>query len=515
MDWPAMYQRSSGVLCHITSLPGPHGIGDLGQSTYEFVEILAEAGQHLWQVLPLGPAGGGNSPYDSRSSFAGNPLMISIDALVDMDLLEQSRVPHETGFRRDRVEFGRVQRWKERRLLAAFERFQSKPDNELQRRFDEFHHDNKSWLDDFALYQSIRESHDGQPWYRWPDGLRHREKQAIAPARTDLRERVEFHMFVQWLFDEQWSQLKRHANDRSIAIMGDIPIYVALDSAEVWANQEQFLLDEDGQPEKQAGVPPDLFAKDGQLWGNPVYDWDQMEADDFSWWKQRVHRVMELTDIVRIDHFRGFAAGWQVPAEARTARNGEWVPGPGRRIFDLLQDELGELPIVVEDLGVITPDVEELRDDLGYPGMKVLQFAFGDGADNPYLPHNIGRNSMVYTGTHDNDTTRGWYDALPSSEKSHVRRYLNGTAETIHRDMIRAAWASVGTLACTPVQDVLGLGNEARMNIPGKARGNWAWRLEDYSGLRRRTQFLGEFTELYGRSEPAIAVADDHDTGSA
>ncbi|MEX2425948.1 MAG: 4-alpha-glucanotransferase [Thermomicrobiaceae bacterium] len=504
-----MYQRSSGLLCHVTSLPGAHGVGDLGKCAFEFVDLLARADQHLWQVLPLGPAGAGDSPYDSRSSFAGNPLMISISRLVESGLLRVSDVPETAGFPDDRVEFKRVERWKGRRLRRAFDNFQSGKAPSLQSSYEEFETAAGEWLDDFALYQALREKHDGSPWYTWPPELRRPGTDVVSRARSTLTSEIAFHKFVQFLFQLQWNELKPYANARGISIMGDIPIYVALDSADVWANQDQFVLDDAGQPTVQAGVPPDLFTSDGQLWGNPVYDWDRMAQDDYRWWERRIRRVFELTDIVRIDHFRGFAAGWQVPAGEKTARNGTWVTGPGRDFFDRLEERLGRLPIVVEDLGVITPDVEALRDGLGYPGMKVLQFAFGDGPDNPYLPHNIIPNSMVYTGTHDNETSAGWFSGLPTPEQRHVQKYLRANRKSIHLDMIRAAWSSVAVLACTPVQDLLGLGNEARMNVPGVATRNWGWRLQDLERLRRRSHFLQSITELYGRNHAPLEFREE------
>lgn len=495
-----MFQRSSGLLCHITSLPGPHGIGDFGAEAFRFVDFLASSGQHLWQVLPLGPVGGGDSPYDSRSSFAGNPQLIAMGDLVELGLLPASEVPESTGFGNGKAPFRRVERWKGRRLRLAFDTFRQQSTPKLAGEFASFHETASEWLEDYALYQAISEQHGGKAWYLWPEELRDRNRDALDQARRELADEVFFQEFVQFLFDRQWKRVKAYANERGVAIMGDIPIYVALDSADVWANQKQFLLDQDGQPTVQAGVPPDLFAADGQLWGNPVYDWERMEADGFDFWTRRIRRVLELTDIVRIDHFRGFAAGWQVPRGARTARNGEWVEGPGLRFFETLARSIGSLPIVVEDLGVITLDVEALRDGLGYPGMLVLQFAFGDDADNPYLPHNAVPNSMVYTGTHDNDTTRGWYRSISEHERSHVRRYLNTDGRAIHHDFIRTAWSSVSVLACAPVQDVLGLGSTARMNIPGRAKGNWAWRLESLDELQEYREYLRDLTTLYGRN---------------
>ncbi len=501
-----MYQRSSGLLCHITSLPGPHGIGDLGPSAFEFVDLLASAGQHIWQVLPLGPAGAGDSPYDSRSSFAGNPMLISMNGLVDDGLLGSSDIASIPDFRTDLVEFRKVEEWKGLRLRKAFETFATGDFPELQSSMEAFQQKSSDWLDDYALYQALREHFDGEPWFKWPQDLRMRASAALERAAKQFANEVAFHRFVQFLFERQWQELKQYANRNEIAIMGDIPIYVALDSADVWANQSQFLLDADGQPTKQAGVPPDLFAEDGQLWGNPVYDWEKMRKDDYAWWTERMRRVCELTDLVRVDHFRGFAAGWQVPAGAKTARNGTWVQGPGLAFFDSLREQLGNLPIVVEDLGVITPDVEELRDSLGYPGMKVIQFAFGNGAENPYLPHNHRTNSMVYSGTHDNETTFGWYLSANRATQRHIRQYLQTRKNRVARDVVRTTWASVGVIACAPVQDILGLGNEARMNVPGLPTGNWGWRLSHLDLLAEHAQWLNELSTLYGRTSPPVSV---------
>jgi 4-alpha-glucanotransferase len=510
-----MYQRSSGLLMHITSLPGPHGVGDLGDTAREFVRLLDASGQHLWQVLPLGPAGAGNSPYDSRSSFAGNPLLISLTDLVHDGLLDVRDVPPTTRFSESKVEFGRVMPWKTRRLRIAHNRFLDGKGVDLQKDYERFVRASRHWVEDYALYQAIREFRGGEPWYQWDEELRLGHPEAVAPLRSRLSDEIAYQRFVQFVFDRQWKQLKEYAAERGVTVMGDVPIYVALDSAEVWANQDQFLIDEHGNQEVQAGVPPDLFSRTGQLWGNPVYDWDTMASDDFNWWRQRIERTLALTDIVRIDHFRGFAAGWQVPAGAPNAINGEWVDGPGLDFFTVVEREIGRIPIVVEDLGMITPDVEELRDELGYPGMKVLQFAFGDDSSNPYLPHNVIPNSMIYTGTHDNDTTVGWYSSQSRETRNHVRRYARSSPSTIHWDMLRLAWSSVSVLACAPVQDVLGLDGEARMNRPGRARGNWGWRLPDYSGLQRRLANLRELTELYGRDNPPLANAEDDECADA
>jgi 4-alpha-glucanotransferase len=498
-----MFQRSAGILLHPTSLPGEHGIGDLGRTAHEFVDLLADAGQHVWQVLPLGPVGAGNSPYDSRSSFAGNSLLISLNDLVDDGLLEPVALSRSPRFPDDRVDFASVDRWKQRMLRVAFDRFNDGRSAALRNEFETFKEIEGDWLRDFALYQALHAAHDGSPWYQWDEPFRLRRSESLREAQHEHEQEIAYHSFVQFLFQRQWAELKRYASGRGIAIMGDIPIYVARDSAEVWANQGQFLIDERGRPEVVAGVPPDMFSSTGQLWGNPCYDWDTMATDGYSWWLSRFRRTLELADIVRVDHFRGFAAGWQVRYGSETAIHGEWIPGPGRDLFEAVGKELGELPIVVEDLGVITPDVVELRESLGYPGMKVLQFAFDGDPDNLYLPHNYTANAMVYTGTHDNDTTAGWFASADEDTRARSRRYARATSERFNWDFVQLAWGSVATLACAPVQDILGLGSEARMNIPGRARGNWTWRLRNLTGLRRRARALRDITELYGRSNPA------------
>jgi 4-alpha-glucanotransferase len=499
-----MFQRSSGVLCHLTSLPGPGGIGDLGPEAYRFVDILQSANQHLWQVLPLGPAGGGDSPYDAQSSFAGNPLMISVAGLVDLGLLDESEIQPHNRFASKQVHFRIVEQWKHQLFRKAFQTFTSEPEPRLVRRFEVFCESNSDWLDDFALYETLREANQGLAWYEWPRNLRLRHQTALRKAAEEHKGTLQYHRFVQFLFDLQWHALKEYANERRVSIMGDVPIYVAHDSADVWANQDLFMLNSEGQPTVQAGVPPDLFSEDGQLWGNPVYNWDVMQKHGFRWWRDRIQRVLELTNLVRIDHFRGFAAGWQVPIGEETARNGEWVTGPGKSFFDEIGKSIGQIPIVVEDLGVITPDVEALRDSLGYPGMKVLQFAFGDDAENPYLPHNYVPNSMVYTGTHDNDTTRGWFKSLSDAEQQYVRQYTGSGGEPVEQALIRTAWSSVSVLSCVPVQDLLGLGSEGRMNVPGEARGNWSWRFESLEDLQKRMGTLSDLTRLYGRDQPPM-----------
>jgi 4-alpha-glucanotransferase len=501
-----MFDRSGGLLLHITSLPGPDGIGDLGESAFRFVDIMAHARQRLWQVLPVGPPGAGNSPYDARSSFAGSTLMIDLLELEQLGLVEASQFRDRPDFQSKRVEFARVRAWKERVLRSAFDAFTQGRGSISTGAFEVFMRADRDWRDDFTLYQALRGTHGGQPWYEWESDLRVRTPRAVARWRDRLAGEVEFYAFAQYLFQRQWKRLRDYANSRGVMIMGDIPIYVARDSAEVWSNQDQFLLDDTGNPGVVAGVPPDMFSKTGQLWGNPCYDWETMARDGYRWWISRFRRTFELTDIVRVDHFRGFAAGWQVPFENETAIDGTWVPGPGRDLFDAVSAKIGELPIVVEDLGVITSDVEALRESLGYPGMKILQFAFNDDVKNPYLPHRYLPNCMVYTGTHDNDTTRGWFSAADRDTRRRVINYAAGSEMTIHRDLIRVAWASVADLACAPVQDVLGLGNDARMNVPGQGRGNWGWRLEALEQLEREGDFLRKMSETYDRSGSPLIV---------
>lgn len=491
-------ERFSGILLHPTSLPGPYGVGDLGPEAYAFVDFLAGARQTLWQILPLGPTGLGNSPYNVQSASAGSPLLISPDGLTAQGWLTPDELPPKSP-PSSRVDFATAGRNKDLALRAAFERFRVGATGEPDARIAAFAESQQAWLDDYALFQALRAAHGNALWLDWEPELVRREPEALDRARAALADEVAFHRFAQLVFHEQWSALRAYANARGIRIVGDIPIYVALDSADVWAHQELFKLDERGYPTVVAGVPPDLFSATGQLWGNPCYRWEAMAERGYAWWLARFRRTLELCDIIRVDHFRGFVAGWQVPAGAETAVNGVWVPGPGRALFNRVVTVLGKLPILVEDLGIITEDVEELRDELGLPGMKVLQFAFGSGPDNPYLPHNYTQNCVVYSGTHDNDTTRGWYEALPVEERRSVDAYLGPRLPEISWAFIRLALGSVGRYAIVPAQDVLGLGGEARMNLPGTADGNWGWRMDPGSltdGLRAR---LARLTEVFGR----------------
>ncbi len=489
--------RASGLLLHPTSLPGGHGIGDLGPEAYRFVDFLVAAGQGLWQLMPLGPPGFGASPYAARSAFAGNPLLISLHRLVEEGLLSPDELADAPAGDPARVDFPRVEAFKLERLRRAFARLAGQ--GQAAARLAAFRAMHAAWLEDYALFMALREAYHGAVWTAWDPPLVRREPEALARARRELAEEIAFHAFAQWLFFEQWGALRRYANARGVRIIGDLPIFVAHDSADVWAHQEIFDLDGRGEPVTVAGVPPDAFSATGQRWGNPVYRWEVLRAHGFDWWVARFRAVLETVDMVRIDHFRGFQAAWHIPAREETAEHGTWVETPGRELFAAVRAALGPFPVIAEDLGLITPEVHALRQELGFPGMKVLQFAFGGGADNPYLPHNHEPDSAVYTGTHDNDTTVGWYASLDERTRDHVRRYLAVDGHDIAWDLIRAALASVARIAVIPVQDVLALGSEARMNFPGRPHGNWSWRLRPDQLTPAHAARLRALTELYGR----------------
>ena len=471
------FPRAAGVLLHPTSLPSAGGIGDLGPEAHRFVDWLEAAGLSLWQMLPLGPTGYGDSPYQCFSAFAGNPLLIALSPLVEMGLLASDDVGHLPPLDGRQADFEAAWQRKSPLLRLAFDRFQNHRNASLWNQFQAFVAEEAGWLHDYACYEALREHFDGQPWWTWEPELRRRDQGAIEAWERRLSREIQYQAFLQFLFAAQWDAVKRYANERGIQIIGDIPIYVAHDSADVWAHQHLFTLDSAGHPTEVTGVPPDLFSKTGQLWGNPCYRWDVLAADGYRWWIDRFRRAFALTDIARVDHFRAFQAGWQVPASAETAMHGRWVPGPGRKLFDAVRAKLGEIAIIVEDLGIITPDVHALRADLGYPGMKVLQFAFGGASDNPYLPHNYEPHCVVYTGTHDNDTTRHWYATGSEEQNDHVRRYLGRDGSDVVWDLIRLALSSVAVMAVIPLQDVLELDGDARMNFPGTPYGNWQWRL--------------------------------------
>lgn len=471
------FERSSGIILHPTSLPGPYGIGDLGPEAHRWVDWLAGSGCKLWQVLPLGPTGYGDSPYQSFSAFAGNPYLISPELLLEEGLLTADDLADMPAWDASRVDYGEIYRWKPALLRKAYQRFQDMPVPQFNAQFEEFCAENADWLDDYALFTAIKSSHGGNSWESWPYPLRARETSTLSEIRTSLTPFVLRFSFYQFLFFRQWLSLKVYANEKGIRIIGDIPLFVAYDSADVWAHPDLFYLDEQGKPTVVAGVPPDYFSPTGQLWGNPLYRWEKHRRSGYEWWLKRIRAALRLVDIIRIDHFRGFAGYWEIPAGSPTAEHGRWVPGPGANFFNVMSNSLGaELPIIAEDLGVITPDVVALRDSFGLPGMKILQFAFS-GPDNVFLPHHYSQNCVVYTGTHDNDTTRGWYASAPEDEKDFARRYLRVDGNDFAWDLIQTAWASVSVFALTPMQDLLNLDTEARMNFPSHLGGNWEWRL--------------------------------------
>lgn len=472
------FTRSAGVILHPTSLPGPDGIGDLGPEAFRWVNFLKKTGFGLWQVLPLGPTGYGDSPYQAFSAFAGNPYLISPTLLLDDDLLTAADLSDRPAFAEGKVDYGEAITWKLKILERAFVNFRKRGLVNFKTEMSQFEADEALWLEDYALFMAIKESQGGKAWSSWPKPLRNREAAALQVFVQDHPEDVKRHIFRQFLFFRQWNALRKYANESGIQIIGDIPIFVAYDSAEVWARPDLFYLDKTGKPTVVAGVPPDYFSPTGQLWGNPLYRWDYHKANGYDWWIERVRSTLKLVDILRVDHFRGFAGYWEVPAQNTTAEVGRWVPGPGRSLFEALEAKLQGLPIIAEDLGDITPDVIELRESLGLPGMKVLQFAFSGDPDHIFLPHNYPEICVAYTGTHDNDTSKGWYQSTSEKEKDFARRYLARSGENISWDMIRAVWTSQAVFTIAPMQDFLSLGSEARMNLPGRPHSNWTWRLD-------------------------------------
>ncbi len=498
------FKRSSGILLHPTSLPGRYGIGDLGPAAYRFVDALASADCRLWQVLPLGPTGYGDSPYQCFSAFAGNPYLISPDLLQEEGLLHAEDLENIPDFPTAQVDYGRVIPWKLQLLARAFERLPELP--HLQEALEAFWETEKDWLEDYALFMALKEAHQGRPWNEWPEPLRLRHPGTLSAARRDLEPILRRHIFYQFLFFRQWNALRAYAQSKGIEIIGDLPLFVAYDSADVWAHPELFRLDEQGAPIVVAGVPPDVFSATGQRWGNPIYRWETHQAQGFAWWIARLRMALRLADFVRIDHFRGLAACWEIPADWPTAERGAWVPAPGAALLEALQQALGhELPLIAEDLGVITPDVVELRERFHLPGMKILQFGFS-GPDNPFLPHHYPPHCVVYSGTHDNDTAQGWWETAPDAEKDFARRYLPTNGRSFAWDLLRAAWASVAVFAIAPLQDVLGLGGWARMNYPSRPYGNWAWRMEEGAFNEEAIARLREWNYLYSRSRANASV---------
>jgi 4-alpha-glucanotransferase len=493
------FPRASGILLHPTSLPGPHGSGDFGPAAYHFVDWLVAAGQKLWQILPLGGIGPGNSPYMSSSAFAGNVLLLDLAQLQQRGWLTPDELQPEPGFEAHRLNFAAVYPYRMDRLARAARRFYAEGSHHDRRDFTDFCTHHAAWLDDYALFMSLAEHLNWKDWSDWGTGLAKREPAALQAAQEEHADRIAFWKFCQWCFFTQWAQLKAYANERGVEIVGDAPIFIAYQSAEVWARQELFQLDDMGKPVVVAGVPPDLFAATGQRWGNPLYRWSEHEKEGFAWWVERIRHTFELVDIVRIDHFRGFAGCWEIPSHEPTAEHGRWVSAPGEALFKAVAKALGPMPIIAEDLGVITPDVVALRKKFAFPGMRILQFAFASDSGDRFLPHNHEPDTVVYTGTHDNDTSVGWWATATDAERHHVREYLATDGREIHWDMIRASCMSVADTAVHPMQDVLGLGGEHRMNFPGQREGYWEWRFTWEQVLPEHAHRLAVLCRLYRR----------------
>ncbi len=492
--------RAAGILLHPTSLPSPGGVGDLGSGALRFIDWLAEAGLTRWQVLPLVPAGPGNSPYATLSALAGNPTLVDLQGLVEDGLLSNDAA-QAPAFPLDKVDFDRVVPFKEERLIAAARALWAGKNPALKAELETFIHDPKNiWAHETATFLALREARRKLPWWDWEPGLKRRDPRALAEATAAVREPIDVHLARFFFFERQWAKVRAHAASRGVQVIGDVPIYVDRDSVDVWSNQSQFRLDEHGHPEAVAGVPPDFFSELGQLWGNPLYRWEAMAKDGHAWWVRRLKRSLEQVDVVRLDHFRGFSAYWEVPSDAPDARAGTWVKGPGKVLFDDLEKALGALPLIAEDLGVIDDDVEELRDSVGLPGMRILQFAFGGRASHSFLPHNHVRKSVVYTATHDNDTTLGWWQTTSEPIRDHVRRYLAVPGHDVVWDLIRAAFSSVADLAVVPLQDVLCLDQGSRMNTPGLAEGNWGWRVRMQAFNAPLASRLKQLAQIYGRA---------------
>jgi len=505
------FPRASGILLHPTSLPSQFGIGDLGKEAYQFADFLASTGQRLWQALPLGPTGYGNSPYQCLSVFAGNPLLISLERLVEDKFLEPADLEKAPSFPKDRVDYDSVIKFKTPLLKKSFETFQRKAAPGKQKQFEVFCQQNASWLETYSLFMALKEAHGLAAWNTWEGDIRRRHPKSLERWSKKLTHEIYCHKYQQYQFFKQWSKLKRYCNERGIRFIGDMPIFIALNSVEVWSHPEMFYLDDSDNPTVVAGVPPDYFSKTGQLWGNPLYRWDVIARDGYAWWIERFRATRDMVDIIRLDHFRGFEKYWEIPATDTTALNGRWVPGSGAELFQAVQNALGALPIIAEDLGVITPEVDALREQFGFPGMRVLQFTFGsDPKADDYRPHNYPRNCVVYTGTHDNNTTIGWFrgedvkDSTQSRkererEKQVALKYLGTDGHEINWDFIRLALRSPADTAIIPMQDILGLGSEARMNLPGTTEGNWCWRFVPDMLTKEIKARLKKLTALSGR----------------
>ena len=499
--------RASGLLLHVTSLPSPYGIGDLGSSAFSWVNRLHDTGQRWWQALPLGPTGYGDSPYQPMSSFAGNAMLISPGSLMLDELVSANDC--ESSFPSDVVDYGAVVPFKIRLIEVAWKNFKAGRRMDLRPDYGAFCAEQEHWLGDYALFRALKAKYDGVYYLDWPTELVQRKPEALADARRELADQIDQVSFAQFLLFRQGDQLKDFAHSKGVRLIGDLPFFVSPDSSDVWANPELFLLDESGRPRFVAGVPPDYFSARGQLWGNPVYNWDALRATGYRWAIDRVRALLAHVDVIRLDHFRGFAAAWHVPAGAPTAQTGQWLQGPGTHFFEALHTELGNLPFIVEDLGIITPDVQSLRDQFQLPGTRVLQFAFDGHSDNPFLPNNFTQNTVVYTGTHDNPPTREWYEELPDYQRQNFWGYLKrapGESSEIAPALMSLGWSSLAALAIAPLQDLLNLGAESRMNVPGRATGNWCWRTMEGMLADRAFDWLQGLTETTNRSGAGVPV---------
>lgn len=497
-------ERSAGILLHPTSLPGRFGIGDLGPDAFKFIDFLKEAGQTLWQVLPLGPTGYGDSPYQCFSAFAGNPLLISPELLLKDGLLSENDLSPLGDTDYHKIDFGKIINYKYGLLKKAFAVFEEKFKS-ADKNFRDFCNHENYWLDDYSLFMSVKQFHNSVLWTQWEHSIVDRKN--IPAWKTKLASEIEFQKFIQYIFDKQWKDVRSYAHHNGIKIIGDLPIFVAYDSADVWANKELFTIRKDGSTEYVAGVPPDYFSETGQLWGNPLYNWKKMEKDNYAWWKKRFSKLLEMVDIIRIDHFRGFDAYWRIPGDATTAITGTWIKGPGEKFFNSIKKELGELPIIAEDLGVITHSVAKLRDQFDFPGIKILQFGLGEYGDNKFLPHNHIQNCVVHTGSHDNETTKGFLESERQKNSGiyeWAQKYLNYYGDNMNFELIRAAYASVANICVIPMQDILGLGNEARMNYPSTLGGNWNWRFSWDQIYHNLAPGYKELTLLFDRPHKRI-----------
>ena len=494
--------RASGLLLHVTSLPSPYGIGDVGPGALSWIDRLAQAGQSWWQMLPLGPTGYGNSPYQSLSSFAGNGLLISPDWLIEDELLRASDCQVRS-LPQNKIDYSAVIPFKHGLFERAWANFRAGARSDLRPAFEQFRNDQEHWLEDYAFFRALKVRYGGTYYLEWPVELVHRQAAALDQVRRELKDQVDQVSFAQFLLFRQSERLKAHARSRGLRLIGDLPFFVSPDSSDVWAHPELFLLDERLRPRVVAGVPPDYFSVQGQLWGNPIYNWDALRQSAYRWSICRLRALLAHVDVIRLDHFRAFAAAWHVPGGATTAQSGKWVAGPGADFFQAVQRELGALPFIAEDLGLITPDVYALRDQFDLPGTRVLQFAFDGHSDNPYLPHNYVTNTVVYTGTHDNPTTRGWFEELPDHQRQNLWNYLKlpgGESIEVAPALMELAWSSVAAVSMAPLQDLLNLGQEARMNVPGRAEGNWSWRCTEDMLSDRAFEWLRDLTKNSNRS---------------